>query len=165
LRSVVLHWTGGDYDEIFPAYHFCLSGASDVIVHATHDLRANMRDLQTGSPGAYAAHTQGRNSYAAGIAACAMRAATPFDFGRSPLTAHQVEALCIVAAMLVRAYDIAPAHVRTHAEVALDDGYFGAERDDVRWDIARLEPSSELLRRAEAAAVGDRLRSRIAQLG
>jgi hypothetical protein len=164
LRTVLLHWTAGDYATTFPAYHFCLSGASDVSVHATHDLRANMRDVRSDSSAVYAAHTRGRNSYAAGIAVCAMRDATPFDFARFPLTADQIEALCFVAAALVRFYAIASADVRTHAEAALDDGYFGAESGEVRWDIARLEPSSEPLRSGEALAVGDILRRRIAQL-
>ena len=160
----MLHWTGGDYATVSPAYHFCLSGAANVSVHATHDLRANMRDLRVGASGSYAAHTQGRNSFAAGIAVCGMHGATPADFGRYPLRAEQVEALCSVASALVRAYGITLAEVRTHAEAALDDGYFGAESDEVRWDIARLEPSIEPLRAAEARAAGDVLRRRIAQL-
>jgi len=164
LHSVMLHWTGGDYETVFPAYHFCLSGASNVRVHATHDLRANMRDLRADSSAAYAAHTEGRNSYAAGIAVCAMHGATPGDFGRYPPSAQQIDALCIVSAALVRTYGIALADVRTHAEAALIDGYFGAESDEARWDIARLEPSREPLRAEEARCVGDALRHRIAQL-
>jgi hypothetical protein len=164
LRSVILHWTGGDYETVYPAYHFCLSGPCDVRVHASHDLRANMHDLQTDSSTAYAAHTQGRNSYAAGIAVCAMHRATPTDFGRFPLSAQQIEALCIVSAALARTYGIALADVRTHAEAALDDGYFGAESDEVRWDIARLEPSREPLRADEARRAGDALRRLIARL-
>ncbi len=164
LRSVMLHWTAGDYATIFPAYHFCLSGSTDLRVHATHDLRANMCDVRTARSGGYAAHTAGRNSYAAGVAICAMRAATPHDFGQFPLTVEQVEALCIVAARLVRFYGIAIDEVRTHAEAALDDGYFGAGDDDVRWDIARLAPSAEPLRPSDAATVGAHLRRRITEL-
>jgi hypothetical protein len=164
LRTVILHWTAGDYTTVFPAYHFCLSGVANVAVHATHDLRANMRDLRVDAAGMYAAHTQGRNSYAAGIAVCAMRGATPVDFGRYPLSREQIEALCIVTAALVRTYAIALDDVRTHAEAAVDDGYFGAADDDDRWDIARLEPSSEPLRADEARVAGDLLRRRIAQL-
>jgi N-acetyl-anhydromuramyl-L-alanine amidase AmpD len=164
LRSVVLHWTAGDYATTFDAYHFCLSGAAGVCVHATHDLRANMRDVRTDASRAYAAHTQGRNSYAAGIAVCAMRGATPEDFGLFPLTGEQIEALCTVAAALVRCYGIALANVRTHAEAAREDGYFGAHGADVRWDIARLEASGAPLCGSEALAAGDILRRRIARL-
>jgi hypothetical protein len=163
LRAVLLHWTAGDYATIFPAYHFCLSGERDVVVTATHDLRANMRDVRD-APDAYAAHTLGRNSYAAGIAVCAMHAASPRDFGSYPLTPDQIEALCVVAAALVRFYGIALHEVRTHAEAALEDGYFGAGGEDVRWDIARLHPAAQPLRPAEALEVGDRLRRRIAEL-
>ncbi len=116
-----------------------------------------MRDLRTDAAGPYAAHTQGRNSFAAGLAVCAMRSATPSDFGFYPLRTEQVAALCAVAATLVRFYGIALDAVRTHAEAALEDGYFGAESDDVRWDIARLEPSKAALQRSEAHAVGDRV--------
>lgn len=160
----MLHWTAGDYVTLFPAYHFCLRGAADVEVAATHDLRANMRDLRVAGSAAYAAHTQGRNSFTAGIAICAMRDATPRDFGDYPLTAAQIEALCTVSAALVRFYRIALDAVRTHAEAALDDGYFGASGDEVRWDIARLEPSTAPLLAGEAITVGDRLRRRIAEI-
>ena len=165
LRAVVLHWTGGDYETTYSAYHFCLSGATDVAIHATHDLRANMRDVRTGGAQPYAAHTLGRNSFAAGIAICAMQAATPADFGPYPLTASQIEGMCVLTAALVRHYGIALAEVRTHAEAALDDGYFGASGDDLRWDIARLEASPEPLRPSDPRSLGDRLRARIAQLG
>jgi hypothetical protein len=140
-----------------------LTGATDVRVHATHDLRANMRDLRVDRAGGYAAHTQGRNSFAAGIAICAMRAATPHDFAAFPLTREQVDALCLVAARIVRHYGIALANVRTHAEAALDDGYFGAAGADERWDIARLSASARPLVPAEATAVGERLREQIAE--
>jgi hypothetical protein len=122
-----------------------------------------MRDVRSDASRAYAAHTQGRNSFAAGIAVCAMQGATPSDFGRYPLRAGQVEALCIVAATLVRHYAIALGQVRTHAEAALEDGYFGAGSDDVRWDIARFEPASEPLGAGDARSAGDALRRRIAQ--
>jgi hypothetical protein len=160
----MLHWTAGDYLTTFSAYHFCLTGALAVRVHATHDLRANMRDLRRESSGDYAAHTAGRNSFSVGIAICAMRGATPHDFADYPLTPDQVEALCLVAARIAAFYEIALDAIRTHAEAALDDGYFGAGDDEVRWDIARLEPRAAPLAPVEAAAVGARLRERISAL-
>lgn len=163
IRTVVLHWTAGDYDTPFSAYHFCVRGAESPVIVASRDLRANMRDVRGAAGRDYAPHTAGRNSFAAGIAICAMASATPHDFARYPLTAAQIDALCTVAAALVRHYAIALDNVRTHAEAALEDGYFGADGDDVRWDIARLEPSAEPLRPAEAAAVGDVLRAAIAR--
>jgi hypothetical protein len=51
--------------------------------------------------------------------------------------------------------------VRTHAEAAVEDGYFGDGADE-RWDIARLAPAPEPLHPREATATGDALRARIA---
>jgi hypothetical protein len=157
LRGVSLHWTAGDYTTVYPAYHFCVSSGPDQpLVHAAHDLRANMRDLRGG-----AAHTAGRNSFCIGLAICAMQGATPQDFGRYPLTEALIDGMCRVAAKLIAFYGIPLRAVRTHAEAALEDGYFGAAPDQ-RWDIARLAPSSAALVPAEARAAGDELRSRIA---
>ena len=162
LRSIVLHWTAGDYDTVFSAYHVCLRGVSDVVVVQTHDLRANMRDVRLDPSRPYAAHTSGRNAFAIGVAICAMQAATPADFGAYPLAAAQIDALALVVRRLADAYAIPYAAVRTHAEFAVADGYFGAGGDDVRWDIARLAPSAEPLEPSEAATTGDFLRARIA---
>jgi hypothetical protein len=161
LRAIWLHWTGGDYAAVFPTYHLCLSGARDVIVHQTHDLRANMRDVRVASDRPYAAHTEGRNSWAIGIAICGMLGATPEDFGDCPLTEPQLAALGTVCARVADGYGIALAEIRTHAEAALEDGYFGAAGER-RWDIARLAPAPAPLDPAEARAAGDILRARIA---
>jgi len=165
LRSIILHWTAGDYATTFPAYHFCLTGSSEVQVHATADLQANMRDVTKAPEPPYVAHTAGRNSFAAGIAVCGMRGATPENFGDAPLTAEQIEALCVVAAAVARHYDIGIGRIRTHAEAAMADNYFGAGSADLRWDLARLEPASGALAPEEATAAGDVLRARIAELG
>jgi hypothetical protein len=162
LRSISLHWTAHDYEAVFPAYHFCLRGASDVMVVQTHDLRANMRDLRREPSGPYAAHTLGRNSWSIGIAVCGMAGARPSDFGGYPLAAAQIDALCAVARTLADAYGIPLAAIRTHAEAALEDGYFGADDDGLRWDIARLEPRDEPLAEREAVLTGELLRARIA---
>ena len=162
LRSISLHWTAGDYEAVFPAYHFCLRGVSEIEVVQTHDLRANMRDLRADPSEPYAAHTLGRNSWSIGIAVCGMGGARPSDFGSYPLTAAQIDALCVVARGLADAYAIPLAAIRTHAEAALEDGYFGAGDDDLRWDIARLEARAEPLEEREAVLTGDVLRARIA---
>ncbi len=163
LRSISLHWTAHDYAAVFPAYHFCLRGVSDVVVVQTHDLRANMRDVRLDPERPYAAHTAGRNSWAIGLAACAMAGATPADFGDYPLLDVHVDALCRVARTLADAYGIPAAAIRTHAEAALEDGYFGAGPEQ-RWDIARLTPRPEPLTAREATATGDLFRARIAAL-
>jgi N-acetylmuramoyl-L-alanine amidase len=164
LRSISLHWTAGDYATVYPAYHFVLTGAEDVVVHHTHDLRENMREVYKGPELPYAAHTRGRNSFSIGISIAAMRGATPSDFGLYPLTEPQLEAMCILSAGLARSYGIDVAAIRTHAEAALDDGYFGAGSEDLRWDIARLRPAADPLEPQEATTTGDWFRRRIAGL-
>jgi hypothetical protein len=113
--------------------------------------------------GPYAAHTRGRNSWSIGLAVAAMGDAIPSDFGPFPLTAAQLDGLCRVAARLAAFYHIDVAAIRTHAEAALDDGYFGAG-DDERWDIARLEPAPGALRADEVRETGAWFRARIADL-
>jgi N-acetylmuramoyl-L-alanine amidase len=164
LRAIYLHWTGHTYDEVFPAYHFCVSRPDDVLVHQTHDLRANMQDASLATARPYAQHTRGRNSWAIGLSISAMHEATPHDFARYPITGAQLDGLCEVAARLAAFYGIAVASIRTHAEAALEDGYFGAGGDAQRWDIARLRPSPEPLRPAEATETGDWFRARIEAL-
>jgi hypothetical protein len=135
-----------------------------VLVHQTHDLRANMQDVTLATARPYAQHTRGRNSWAIGLSVAAMHEATPQDFGRYPITEPQLAGLCEVAARLAAFYRIAVGAIRTHAEAALADGYFGAGGDDQRWDIARLRPSREPLRPAEATETGDWFRTRIEAL-
>jgi hypothetical protein len=164
LRSISLHWTAHRYDEVFPAYHFCISGADDVLVHHTHDLRENMRDVRLDPSLPYAPHTSCRNSWSIGLSVAAMQDATPSDFGPCPVTMSQLDALCEVAAMLAAFYGIDGAAIRTHAEAALEDGYFGHGPGHKRWDIARLQPSPEPLEPSEAARTGDWFRSRIGDM-
>lgn len=167
IRKIFLHWTAGDYRTVFPAYHFCvaLDEAGLPIVCATSDLRANAREL-AGVEEPYAAHVQGRNSFACGIAIAAMAGATPSDFGPFPLRDDLVGALCLVAARICSRYaiPIGPGSVATHAEAALEDGYYGAGEEQ-RWDIARLEPEARSLVPEDAIRTGDALRERICRMG
>ncbi|GAC1308146.1 MAG: hypothetical protein NVSMB19_21250 [Vulcanimicrobiaceae bacterium] len=167
IRRIYLHWTGGDYATAYPAYHFCVASAADgePIVIATHDVRANMRDVAAGDA-PYAAHTAGRNSHALGIAICGMQDAAPSDFGRYPLREDFLAAGCELAARACDAYGIAvdAAGVATHAEAALADGYFGCGAEE-RWDIARLVAEPRSLEPADARRTGDLLRARIRARG
>ena len=163
LRYVYLHWTGGDYATVYDAYHLCVGyDGKAPFVRLAHDLRANMRDVRGPAPGPYAAHTLGRNSFAAGVAVCGMRDANPHDFGAFALRADMLALLCASVAGLCRRYEIAvdPEHVLTHAEAAVRDGYFGCGAGE-RWDIARLAPAPEALAPAEAGRAGTELRARI----
>jgi hypothetical protein len=162
LEQIYLHWSGGDYEAVSSAYHFCIANVDGVtLVVQTHDLRANMRDVREGDA-PYAAHTAARNSYAAGIAVMAMRDARPDDFGAYPLVDDAVSALCTVTSRVAAAYGVPldVEHVMTHAEAAIIDGYFGASSDGERWDIARLVPAPLPLTENDARVAGDTLRAR-----
>lgn len=162
LRAISLHWTAHDYDQVFPAYHYCISRPDDVLVHHTHDLRENMRDVKLDPERPYAPHTRGRNAWAIGLSVAAMEGSTPWDFGPYPITEAQIDGICRVAATLASFYEIDVAAIRTHAEAARDDGYFGAGDNNLRWDIARFRPSPDPLVVEEATACGDEFRRRIA---
>jgi N-acetylmuramoyl-L-alanine amidase len=163
IERIYLHWSAGDYESVFPAYHYCVTfidGRPGIV--QTNDLRANMRDVREAPDLPYAAHTAGRNSYAAGISVMGMQDARPDDFGPYPLVDAAVEALCRVAGSIAAFYDIPvdAGHVLTHAEAALIDGYFGTAAQE-RWDIARLAPSPQPLAPDDARRTGEELRRRI----
>ena len=163
LRYVYLHWTGGDRETVYDAYHVCVArSAAGLDVVLSHDVRDNMRDVAGGSDLAYAAHTAGRNSFALGVAVCGMRDASPSHFGAYPLEDDALGLACEVIAGACAFYGIPvdERHVRTHAEAAVEDGYFGCG-DDERWDVARFAPSAAPLVAAEAFAAGNALRERI----
>jgi hypothetical protein len=165
LRTLVLHWTAGDDATVYPAYHYVVTTAgTEPLVHACAPLAWNARDVRA-DDFPYAAHVAGRNSHAIGIALAGMRDARPDDFGVYAIDERGIDALCIVAARLARAFAIPldAEHVFTHAEAAVADGYFGAG-DDERWDIARVAPSAEPLVAGDARGVGDALRARIASV-
>ena len=164
IDRLYLHWSAGNYQDVFPAYHFCVATDADgnVVVCQTNDIESNMRDVRRDPQAPYAAHTRGRNSFALGLSIMAMKDATPHDFGDYPLTDAILEGLCVVSARLARFYAIPidEEHVLTHAEAALSEGYFGRGQHQ-RWDIARLAPASQPLETGEAGNVGSWLRSRI----
>jgi len=164
IDRLYVHWSAHDYRSVFPAYHFCITRAEgdQIVVVNTHDVRDNMRDVAEGPERPYAAHTRGRNAYALGVSAMAMHEATPADFGRFPLTEQLVDALCRVTATLASIYRVPldAAHVMSHAEAALHDGYFGTGPNE-RWDIARLAEDPRPLLPRDATRVGDELRARM----
>ena len=163
IERIYLHWSAGDYATVFPAYHYCViyEDAKARTVR-TNDLRANMRDVRAAPGEPYAAHTGGRNSYAAGLSIMAMQDARPDDFGPYPLREEAIDELCRTAAAIASFYGIPvdDEHVMTHAEAALIDGYFGTAQDE-RWDIARLAPSDRPLVPQDAGIAGNELRQRI----
>jgi hypothetical protein len=164
IERIYTHWSAHDYGSVFPAYHFCVAtnDAGEIVVVQTRDVRENMRNVYEAPAAPYAAHTQGRNSFALGISIMAMQGATPQDFGAFPLTDELVDGLCFVGATLARFYGIAidAEHVMSHAEAALVDGYFGSGGEE-RWDIARLRAEARPLVARDARDVGEALRERM----
>jgi len=164
IDRLYTHWSAHDYRSVFPAYHFCIALAEDgqIVVVNTHDVRENMRDVAERPERPYAAHTRGRNAYALGVSVMAMHEATPEDFGPFPLTEPLVDGLCRVTAKLANVYSVPldAAHVMSHAEAALHDGYFGTGPEE-RWDIARLAADPRPLLPHDATRVGDELRARM----
>lgn len=165
IDRLYLHWSAHDYFKVFPAYHVCVATDSGggIVAVQTHDLKENMRDVSKDPEAPYAAHTRGRNSFAAGLSIMGMEGARPEDFGPYPLTEGLIHGLCVAAARLAAFYGV-PCdrdHVMTHAEAGVAEGYFGNGEGE-RWDIARLRPAPGPLVPADAAAAGDELRRRIA---
>lgn len=164
IERIYTHWSAHDYQSVFPAYHFCvaLDDDGDLLVVKTHDVRENMRNVYDAPDDPYAAHTRGRNSFALGISVMAMEDSRPDDFGPFPLTAENVDGLCLLAARLAGFYGVPidSDHIMSHAEAALHDGYFGTQPEQ-RWDIARLSADARPLVEADGRDVGEELRRRI----
>jgi hypothetical protein len=129
------------------------------VLKLTHDPRDNMPGL-TDAP--MASHTWHRNSWALGIAIGGMDGATTNNFGKDPVQLHELQYLCAGAAALAAKYGVQANQdlgggehtIMTHAEAAIQDGYFGE-----RWDLALFEPGP--LTQTGARYHGDLLRQRI----
>ncbi len=163
IERIYTHWSAHDYESVFPAYHYCVATLDgEIAVANTSDLRCNMRNVYERPDDPYTAHTRGRNSYAAGISIMAMEGAAPDDFGQYPLTPALIDALCLVGARLASFYGVPidADHVMSHAEAALQDGYFGTKPEE-RWDIARLVAEPRALEPNDAIVTGEELRSRM----
>ena len=162
IDKLYLHWTGCAYGQVFDAYHINIDEHGEIYLTCN-----TLRDLKE--------HTWKRNSRAIGITLCCAKGAVlnyhwqPVYAGYPP-TELQVEQMAIVIAILCRELEleISFTTVKTHAEVALLDGY-GPGQDDpeMRWDLLRLSglpetrvlrPGGELLRK-KALAYSERLLS------
>ena len=162
INHIYLHWTAGTYDQVFDDYHI------NIGEHGELYLTCNM--LRE-----YKSHTWRRNSRSIGVTLCCAKGAVlnyhwQLVYAGYPPTELQVEQMAIVIAILCRELEleISFTTVKTHAEVALLDGY-GPGQDDpeMRWDLLRLSglpetrvlrPGGELLRK-KALAYSERLLS------
>jgi len=158
LHRIVMHWTGGTYDDVSFAkrhYHRIVGGDAHVIGgYLAPEANADTSD------GVYAAHTRALNTGSIGVAICAMGGAveSPFDAGKYPLTRPQVDAMIEEVADLCETYDIplSPWTVLTHAEVQETLGV----RQRGKWDYMVLPEMTSVVK---SRTVGDALRERIRQ--
>ena len=152
VDRIVLHWTAGHHnpsDGDRAHYHLLYAGDGRRI-RGLFSIAANsVGKLKSGQ---YAAHTRGCNSYAVGMSVGCMAGATqePLNYGPSPMTREQFDAMCRDAAQICQHYSIPvdPKHVLWHAEV---QGTLGIQQAG-KWDATVL-PFYPTLKGAKA--VGD----------
>jgi hypothetical protein len=154
----VWHWTAGGYTPNktdLAAYHFVVDG--DGRWHRGVDVAKNSGSLKSG----YAAHTLNLNTDSIGVSLACMAGATesPFNAGKYPMRAAQVDSLIAGCAKLASHYGI-PVGRRTvlsHAEVQPTLGVAQKQK----WDFTRLPPLPDLV---GAHVIGDYLRDCMVRL-
>lgn len=136
IDHIYVHWTAGDYRQLFPEYHLLIRGSGQIYA-STDDWTEVL------------SHTWHRNTGALGIALCCARDAVlyadgTFDLGDYPPTLMQVESCAMLLRSLAQIWHlpIDEDHIMTHAEAADLDGYgpavMGTE-DFEKWDLWKLK--------------------------
>jgi N-acetyl-anhydromuramyl-L-alanine amidase AmpD len=155
MKRIILHWTAGTNTASAldkRHYHYIIQGDGSIVegIFGPED------NISTATP--YAAHTRGMNTGSIGVALAAMHGATerPFNAGKYPITAKQVDALVGLISRLCDQYGIAvtPQTVLTHAEV---EGTLGAKQRG-KWDVTWLPGMDQA---GHPSAVGDLLRQKV----
>jgi len=150
VTRVHLHWTGGGH----------IANATDK--KAYHGLfQGDGTCIKLAEPWVYRPLTLNANSGAVGLSMCCMAGAQerPFQWGKAPMTAAQLHAMCRDAAAICIAYDIPVTRwsVLTHAEVQPTLGI----KQNRKWDISVLPGMPAP---GDPIAVGDRIREMIARI-
>lgn len=160
VHRIYLHWAVAPFGCLFDDYNFMIDLEGGRWVMKT------TRNPQNNIPGMnddpMASHTWHRNSWALGIAIGGMDGATTTNFGADPVQLHELQYLCACAAAVAHRYDVQADDdlgggehtIMTHAEAALQDGYFGE-----RWDLALFAPGP--LTESGARYHGELLRKRV----
>lgn len=128
IEHIYVHWTAGRYHQFFDDYHINVD--NDGSIYASVDDLTELLE-----------HTWRRNSRAIGVCMAGCYNAKPrngydTNFGNYPPTQEQIDGLAKVIAVLCGGlgifinYD----HVKTHCEVAEEDGY-GPSTTCERWDL------------------------------
>lgn len=157
LERIVFHWTAGNStaSNLDRAHYHILIESDGKLVRGIPSIAAN----GIGASGPRAEHTRNLNTGSIGVSLCGMTGAieSPFNPGKSPITAIQWKTLADVLADLCRRYDIpvTPRTVLSHAEV--EDNLGVKQRQ--KWDIARLPFAPTVI---GAKACGDAMRAAVA---
>jgi hypothetical protein len=147
VQRVHLHWTAGHHK------------ANSTDLRAYHGLyEGDGKCIKAADPWVQRSHTLNANSGAVGLSMCCMAGANerPFRWGRAPMTAAQLSAMCRDAASLCIAYDIPVTRwsVLTHAEVQPTFGIV----QRWKWDIAVI---TGMIAPGDPIEVGDKIRDMI----
>jgi len=141
-----LHWTAG----IYTPNHIELADYHGGVTWRNQKAQfEKWNDYSENLP-----HTWQRNSDLIGLTVCGMAEATSRDWGKYPIQPEQIKELCLAAAEIAFLKKIQTQNIKTHAEWAIVDGYFGE-----RWDLARVNPGKIDIK--IAIETGDELRRRI----
>lgn len=115
-KTVYLHWTAGNYGQVFTAYHACITVRRSYILPWTwvakvvkshpYDRKLNV-------------HTAYRNGDSVALSCCG--AAKNY-----PIRREQIEVMCLEAARVCLKYNIPvdKDHIISHARAARLDGYY-----------------------------------------
>ncbi len=157
LERIIFHWTAGAHraSGLDRSHYHILIEADGKLVRGIPSIAAN----GIGGSGPRASHTLNANTGSIGVSLCGMAGAveSPFNPGKSPITAVQWKTLADVIADLCRRYDIpvTPKTVLSHAEVQANLGV----KQRQKWDVTRLAFDPSLV---GAKACGDAMRAMVA---
>lgn len=132
IDRIYLHWTGGDYDTPYSAYHINIDGDGGLWTDMTSFTE-------------HKSHTWRRNSRAIGIALCCAKGSWIDEYGNvthkgyAPTPQQLYTMAKVVAKLCIEIGLDIDSCVYTHAEVADIDGYglYGSD-PDIRWDLFEL---------------------------
>lgn len=155
MKRIIIHWTAGTHKPSTTDqkhYHFIVGGGG-AVVKGNLPVSANESTANE-----YAAHTRRLNTGSIGVSFAAMHGAKerPFNAGKYPITAAQVEAMTQLVSDLSELYDIpiTPETILTHAEVEPTLGV----KQRGKWDVTWLPGMDQA---GNARAVGDLLRQKV----
>lgn len=124
IKAIYLHWSAGHYGQFFEDYHLNIDKDGNIYA-STDDLTERKQ------------HTYMHNTGAVGVSMACCAFATTDDLGSEPPTLEQIESMAQIVATITKYADVPMENVKTHAEVAEEDGY-GYSTTCERWDLLFL---------------------------